>query len=62
MINFYTLVSINTKLWDIEDEIIMYEKESKFNEKFISLPRDVYFTNDEDLIAKIELTNFLVES
>ena len=42
-----TLVSINTKLWDIEDEIRVYEKESKFNEKFISLARDVYFTNDE---------------
>ena len=26
-----TLVSINTKLWDIEDEIRVYEKESNFN-------------------------------
>ena len=50
-----TLVSINTKLWDIEDEIRVYEKESKFNEKFISLARDVYFTNDERSKLKLEI-------
>ena len=50
-----TLVSINTKLWDIEDEIRVYEKESNFNEKFISLARDVYFTNDERSKIKLDI-------
>ena len=53
-----TLVSINTKLWDIEDEIRVYEKESKFNEKFISLARDVYFTNDERFDCKNRINKF----
>ena len=53
-----TLVSINTKLWDIEDEIRVYEKESNFNEKFISLARDVYFTNDERFDCKNRINKF----
>lgn len=53
-----TLVSINTRLWDIEDEIRVYEKESNFNEKFISLARDVYFTNDERFDCKNRINKF----
>ena len=35
------------KLWNIEDEIRVCEKNKKFDDKFIELARAVYFTNDE---------------
>ncbi|MBS57005.1 MAG: hypothetical protein CMP16_03925 [Rickettsiales bacterium] len=40
------LVNINTKLWNIEDEIRNCEKIKKFDKKFIDLARSVYLTND----------------
>ena len=40
------LKSINLKLWDIEDEKRLCEKNKKFDEKFIKLSRDVYKCND----------------
>ena len=45
-------------MWDIEDEIRVNEKESNFNEKFISLARDVYFTNDERFDCKNRINKF----
>ena len=45
--NFYSeLLEVNKKLWKIEDEIRICEKNNDFNEEFIQLARDVYFTND----------------
>lgn len=41
------LVKVNLKLWNIEDEIRVYEKKKQFDEKFIELARSVYYTNDE---------------
>lgn len=43
---FETLLSINKKLWDIEDDIRKHEKEKNFDDKFIKLARNVYITND----------------
>ena len=40
------LREINEKLWDIEDQIRLQESIKKFDERFIKLARDVYFTND----------------
>ena len=40
------LKSINLKLWEIEDEKRLAEKNKKFDEKFIELARDVYKCND----------------
>ena len=48
------LKSINLKLWEIEDEKRLAEKNKKFDEKFIELARNVYKFNDER--AKIKLT------
>jgi len=42
-----TLLDINTKLWNIEDDIRKCERLKKFDQKFIDLARSVYFTNDE---------------
>lgn len=52
------LLKINTKLWDIEDDLRVIEKQQQdnntftFDETFISLTRSVYITND--LRAKIK--------
>ena len=50
---FQSLKEINSKLWVIEDEKRMCEKNSDFGEKFVKLSRDVHFLNDER--AKIKL-------
>ena len=47
------LREINLKLWDIEDGKRAAEKEKKFDDKFITLARNVYKLNDER--AKIKL-------
>jgi cell division protein FtsI/penicillin-binding protein 2 len=44
---FNDLFNTNSKLWKIEDEIRIEEKNKNFSEKFISLARAVYITNDE---------------
>ena len=41
------LIEINSKLWDIEDNIRIKEKNKEFDDEFIQLARSVYFTNDE---------------
>ena len=41
------LKEINTKLWKIEDDIRLLEKEERFDNEFIELARAVYITNDE---------------
>ena len=41
------LVNINSKLWDIEDDIRECERKNLFDQTFIDLARSVYFTNDE---------------
>ena len=51
------LKAINTKLWDIEDNKRMCEKNSDFGEKFIKLSRDVHFLNDDRAKIKLEMNN-----
>ena len=41
------LKEINTKLWKIEDDIRLLEKENRFDNEFIELARSVYITNDK---------------
>ena len=50
---FFLLKKVNNKLWIIEDDKRMCEKNSDFGEKFIKLSREVHFLNDER--AKIKL-------
>ena len=49
---FTDLIMINKKLWVIEDEIRLKEKEKQFDKEFIELARSVYHTND--IRAKIK--------
>jgi nuclear transport factor 2 (NTF2) superfamily protein len=54
------LVEVNSNLWEVEDELRIFESKSIFDESFIILARKVYHTNDErfSLKNKInELTN-----
>lgn len=41
------LKQINLKLWDIEDNIRIKEKNKEFDKEFIELARSVYTTNDK---------------
>ncbi len=54
---FKSLKEINAKLWIIEDDKRMCEKDSNFGEKFIKLSRDVHFLNDERANIKLEINN-----
>ena len=54
---FKSLKEINTKLWAIEDDKRLCEKEKNFNEKFIKLSRDVHFLNDDRAKIKLEINN-----
>ncbi|WP_415277812.1 DUF6165 family protein [Candidatus Pelagibacter sp. Uisw_094] len=52
---FQSLKDINTKLWVIEDDKRLCEKNSDFTENFIKLSRDVHFLNDERAKIKLEM-------
>ena len=54
---FHLLKEINAKLWIIEDDKRMCEKEKDFGEKFIKLSRDVHFLNDDRAKIKLEINN-----
>jgi hypothetical protein len=42
-----SLLEVNQKLWNIEDELRLFEKKHLFNEDFIQLARLVYTYNDQ---------------
>ena len=54
---FNSLKEINSKLWVIEDDKRMCEKNKDFGEKFIKLSRDVHFLNDDRAKIKLEINN-----
>ena len=49
------LVNINSKLWNIEDDIRECERNKLFDQTFINLARSVYFTNDERAKVKNDI-------
>ena len=54
---FQSLKVINAKLWVIEDDKRLCEKNSDFTESFIKLSRDVHFLNDDRAKIKLEMNN-----
>ena len=54
---FQFLKEINAKLWIIEDDKRMCEKNSDFGDKFIKLSRDIHFLNDDRSKVKLEINN-----
>jgi hypothetical protein len=51
-----SLREINNKLWNIEDDIRICEKNFIFDDEFISLARLVYHTNDERFKLKSQIS------
>ena len=52
---FLSLKEINSKLWVIEDDKRMCEKNSDFSEKFVELSRNIHFLNDKRAKIKLEI-------
>ncbi len=52
---FNNLKKTNLKLWSIEDDKRMCEKNSDFGEKFIKLSREIHFLNDNRSKVKLEI-------
>jgi len=54
---FQSLKEINSRLWVIENEKRLCEKNSNFGDDFIKLSRDVHFLNDDRANLKLEINN-----
>ena len=54
---FQSLKKVNLKLWDIEDNKRLCEKEKNFGNNFIKLSREVHFLNDDRAQIKLEINN-----
>jgi len=64
--DYFDLVSVNQKLWFIEDDIREKERNKEFDDEFIQLARSVYVTNDERAEVKKNInikygSNFMEE-
>ena len=53
------LKDLNLKLWDIESEKRLAEKNNDFGSKFIELARNVYKFNDERAKIKLKINQLL---
>ncbi len=53
--SFQRLLAINSRLWDIEDQIRDKESRGEFDEAFILLARQVYLQNDKRSQVKREI-------
>jgi len=56
---YIELKTVNEKLWIIEDEKRLCEKNSKFDEKFIQISRDIHFLNDRRSVIKLNINKIL---
>ena len=54
---FRSLKEINAKLWIIEDDKRLCEKNSDYGEKFIKLSRNIHFLNDDRAKIKLNINN-----
>ena len=56
---YIELKTVNEKLWIIEDDKRLCEKNSKFDEKFIQVSRDIHFLNDRRAVIKLNINKIL---
>jgi hypothetical protein len=49
---------VNEKLWLIEDRIRIKESRQEFDQEFIELAREIYFTNDKRCAIKRKIDDF----
>ena len=54
---YQKLYAVNAKLWDIEDDCRLFEKNKDFGQAFIDTARSVYITNDERAAIKKEINS-----
>ncbi|GGG91498.1 hypothetical protein GCM10011416_05190 [Polaribacter pacificus] len=55
---YANLLTVNKKLWKIEDDIRECELAKDFGETFIALARAVYYTNDDRSVVKKEINEY----
>ena len=53
------LRAVNTRLWDVEDELRACERQSRFDDRFVALARAVYRNNDRRAALKAEINALL---
>ena len=58
---FISLKQVNNKLWAIENEKRLYERNKDFGEKFVKTSRDIHFLNDERSKIKLQI-NLITKS
>ena len=58
---FISLKQVNNKLWGIENEKRLYERNKDFGEKFVKTSRDIHFLNDERSKIKLKI-NLITKS
>ena len=56
---FNSIKVINIKLWNVEDDLRVCEKNKDFGKNFIELAREVYFNNDKRSKIKSEINKIL---
>ena len=56
---YIELKTVNEKLWIIEDEKRLCEKNSKFGEKFIQVSKDIHLLNDRRAVIKLNINKIL---
>ena len=56
---FDSIKKVNIKLWNVEDELRVCEKNKDFGKNFIELAREVYFNNDKRSKIKSEINKIL---
>jgi len=44
---FEKLLTVNTKLWDLEDSIRLKSKQKQFDQEYIDMAEAIHITNDE---------------
>ena len=49
------LKTVNLRLWKIEDDIRIYEKNKNFGDEFVQLARSVYYENDDRAALKKQI-------
>ena len=54
---FFKLKNTNAKIWQIENEKRLCEKNADFGEVFIKTSRDIHFLNDERGKIKLEMNS-----
>lgn len=52
------LYEVNSKLWNIEDELRVHEKNQDFSQDFITRARQVYILNDKRAKIKREINEY----